>query len=62
MICIAVDNVGYNNAAVRSCHSAHQAVSKFTEDHIDMVIRAHHKPRLQLVNLVTLISRLNMSP
>ena len=36
MISIAIDN-GSNNTVGGTCHSAHQAVSKFAEHHIDMV-------------------------
>ena len=36
MICITIDN-GSNNTVGGSCYSAHQAVSKFAEHHIDMV-------------------------
>ena len=40
MICITVDN-GSNNTVGGSCHSVDQAVSRFTEDHIDMVSCVH---------------------
>ena len=36
MICIAIDN-GSDNTAGGSYYSAHQAVGKLTEQHIDMV-------------------------
>ena len=42
MICIAIDN-GSNNTVGRSYYSAHQAVGKFTEHHIDMVSYVHRK-------------------
>ena len=42
MISITIDN-GSNNNVGRSCYSAHQAVSKFIEDHIDIVSYAHPK-------------------
>ena len=42
MICIAVDN-GSNNTVGGSYYSAHQAVGKFVEHHIDMVICVHRK-------------------
>ena len=40
MICIAIDN-GRN--VVEGSYSAHQAVSKFAEPHIDMVSCIHLK-------------------
>ena len=36
MICIAIDN-GSDNTVGGSYYSAHQAVGKFAEHHIDMV-------------------------
>ena len=42
MTCIAIDN-GSNNTVGRSCYSAHQAVSKFAEHHINMVSCFHRK-------------------
>ena len=42
MICITIDN-GINNTVGGSYYSAHQAVGKFSEHHIDMVSCAHHK-------------------
>ena len=36
MICIAIEN-GSGNTVGGSCYSAHQAVGKFAEHHIDMV-------------------------
>ena len=39
---IAIDN-GRNNTVVGSCYSSHQAVSRFTEHHVDMVSRVHRK-------------------
>ena len=42
MICIAIDN-GSNNTVGGSCYSAHQAVGKFAEHHIDMVSCVHRK-------------------
>ena len=41
-ICIAIDN-GSNNPVGGSYYSAHQAVSKFAEHHIDMVCCVHRK-------------------
>ena len=41
-IYIAIDN-GSNNTVGGSCYSAHQAVSKFEEHHIDMVSCVHRK-------------------
>ena len=42
MICIAIDN-GSNNTVGGSCYSSHQAVSKFSEHHIDMVSCVYRK-------------------
>ena len=42
MICISVEN-GSNNTVGESCYSAHQAVSRFVDDHINMVICVHYK-------------------
>ena len=42
MICIAIDNSS-NNTVGGSYYSAHQAVGKFEENHIDMVSCAHRK-------------------
>ena len=42
MICIAIDN-GSNNTVGGSYYSAHQAVGKFAEHHIDMVKCVHCK-------------------
>ena len=42
MIIIALDN-GRNNTVGGGCYSAHQAVSKFAEHHIDMVSCVHRK-------------------
>ena len=42
MIGIAIDN-GSNDTVGRSYYSAHQAVGKFAENHIDMVSYAHRK-------------------
>ena len=42
MICIAIDN-GSDNTVGGSYYSAHQAGSKFTEHHIDMVSCVHRK-------------------
>ena len=42
MICIAIDN-GRNNTVRGSCYSAHKAVRKFVEHHIDMVCCIHRK-------------------
>ena len=42
MICIAIDN-GSANAVGGSYYSAHQAVGKFAEHHIDMVSCVHRK-------------------
>ena len=42
MICIAIDN-GSNNTDGGSYYSAHQAVGKFAEHHIDMVSCVHRK-------------------
>ena len=42
MICIAIGN-GSNNTVEGSYYSAHQAVGKFAERHIDMVSCAHRK-------------------
>ena len=44
MICIAIDN-GSDNTVGGSYYSAHQAVGKFAEHHIDMVSCVHHKCR-----------------
>ena len=44
MICIAIDNV-CNNTVGESCYSSHQAVSKFAENHIDMVSYVHRESR-----------------
>ena len=40
MICITIDNDS-NIAIGGSCYSAHQSVSRFGEDHIDIVSFAH---------------------
>ena len=42
MICIAIDN-GSDNTVGGSYYSAHQAVGKFPEHHIDMVSCVHRK-------------------
>ena len=42
MICIAIDN-GSDNTVGGSYCSAHQAVGKFEEHHIDMVSCVHRK-------------------
>ena len=42
MICIAFEN-GSDNTVGGSCYSAHQAVGKFAEHHIDMVSCVHSK-------------------
>ena len=42
MICIAIDN-GSDNTVDGSYYSAHQAVGKFAEHHIDMVSCVHRK-------------------
>ena len=42
MICITIDN-GSNNTVGGSCQSAHQAKSRFTVHHIDMVSCVHRK-------------------
>ena len=42
MIFIAIDN-GSDNTVGRSYYSAHQAVGKFAEHHIDMVSCVHRK-------------------
>ena len=42
MICIAIDN-GSDNTFGESYYSAHQAVGKFAEHHIDMVSLIHRK-------------------
>ena len=42
MICIAIDN-GSNITVGGSYYSAHQAVSKFAEHHINMVSSVHRK-------------------
>ena len=41
-ICIAIDN-GSNNTVGESCCSAHQAVKKLVEHHIDMVSCVYRK-------------------
>ena len=41
-ICISLDN-GSINSFGGSCYSAHQALSKFAEYHIDMVSCVHRK-------------------
>ena len=41
-MCIAIDN-GSSKTVGGSCYSSHQAVSKFTEHHIDMVSSIHRK-------------------
>ena len=42
MISIAIDN-GRHSTVGGGCYSAHQAVSKFAEHHIDMVSCVHRK-------------------
>ena len=42
MICIAINN-GSDNTVGGSYYSAHQAVGKFAEHHIDMVSCVHRK-------------------
>ena len=42
MLCIAIDN-GSDNTVVGCYYSAHQAVGKFVEHHIDMISCVHHK-------------------
>ena len=42
MICIAIDN-GSDNTIVGSHYSAHKAVGKFAQHHIDMVSCVHRK-------------------
>ena len=42
MICIAINN-GSDNTVGESYYSAHQAVGKFAEHHIDMVSYIRHK-------------------
>ena len=42
MICIAIDN-GSDNTVGGSYYSAHQAVGKFAEHHIDMVSSGLHR-------------------
>ena len=42
MICIAIDK-GSDNTVGGSYYSAHQAVDKFVEHHIDMVSCVHRK-------------------
>ena len=42
MICIGIDN-NSDNTVGRSYYSARQAVGKFAEHHIDMVICVHRK-------------------
>ena len=42
LICITIDN-GSNNTVGGSCYSAHQAVSRFAEHHIDMASCIHRK-------------------
>ena len=44
MIRIAIDNASDNTVGA-SYYSAHQAVGKFAEHHIDMVSWVHHKCR-----------------
>ena len=46
MICIAIDT-GSNNIVVGSYYSAHQAVGKFAEHHIDMVSCFHRKCQIR---------------
>ena len=41
-ICITIDN-GSSNTVGESCYSAHQTVSRFAEDHSDMVQKIIHK-------------------
>ena len=41
-LCITIDN-GSNNPVGGSCYSAHQAVSRFAEDHIDMASNCVHR-------------------
>ena len=42
MICVAIDN-GSDNTVGGSYYSAHQAVGKFAEHHINMVSFVHRK-------------------
>ena len=46
MICIAIDN-GSDNTVGGSYYSAHQAVGKFEEHHVDMVSCVHRKCQTQ---------------
>ena len=46
MICIAIDNSSSNTVG-GSYYSAHQAVGKFVEHHIDMVSCVHHKCQIR---------------
>ena len=60
MICIVIDN-GSDNTVGGSYYPAHQAVGKFAEHHIDMVVAFIANAKLELVHLGTPIRRLNVS-
>ena len=46
MICIAIGN-GSNNTVGSSCDSAHQAVRRFAEHHINVVSCVHRKCQIR---------------
>ena len=60
MISIAIDNGGHNTVG-GGCYSAHQAVRKFGEHNIDMVVELVANARLDPVYLGMFIRRLNVS-
>ena len=60
LICITIDN-GSNNTVGGSCYSAHQAVRRFAEHHIDMVSCVHRKCQTRAGVWEKVISRLNVS-
>ena len=60
MICIAIDN-GSDNTVGGSYYSAHKAVGKFAEHHIDMVSCVHRKCQTRAGVLGTFVRRFNVS-
>ena len=57
MICIAIDNDS-DNTVGESYYSAHQAVSKFAEHHIDMVSCIHRKCQTRSGVLLLLLKKI----
>ena len=61
MVYITIDNGG-DNTVGGSCYSAHQAVSGFSGDHIDMVSCVHRKCQTRAGVSGHINKSLNVSP